>query len=656
MSYSVKQIADYKEKEMVIFPIRKGSKGGALDNPKGWQEPRDYDPQEFKDKNVCWVLKNFTDIDLDYPLALPIAKEILPTTEMIAGRLSNPSSHYFYRAGDIKSADYTFRGKKMMQIRNGNKYQLIEPSVHPDGEMYLWERNDEASVQEPKELEWVVGRVAGLTALKSLFPKEKGNRDESLLSLSGWFAKQLGGMRDDYMKKDIDTFLRLIASPYDENIDKAENTFLKLKLGERVKGRTNVKEDFGLTEDEMKKLESWFEMGKEEELFDPPQTFKASDLKVEMIQPRPMVFGRMLIKREVSALISHGGSGKSTYSISAGLCIANGSEKFGNNMIHESGSVWIYNREDNPQELQRRIFACAKTLKIDLSKMKHQLRYTSGKSKQIVFMEKSRDGNPRLRIDYDFAKQKIKEWNISVFIIDPLISCHKLSESDNNEMDVLMRKLQDLADETNCAILICHHTNKSNLSGSDDFDTRANASRGATAITNAVRLAFGLKTMSETEAKHTEIDESQRNLYVALRDIKSNYFLMILDAYWFKRHTEFINDVIEVGTLLETDLHLVAKARKEREKIRQTEKAKTLIPTIKSFMADNKISLHDVSKTFVASDILEGFKLEKTKHFLRKIYKKDGVSEGGWTIKYKHILGQKVKEWLVLSKTPKSPF
>jgi len=491
--------------------------------------------------------------------------------------------------------------------------------------------------------------------LKRLFPK-KGNRDEALLSLSGWFAKQLGGNRDDYMKGDINTFLRLIADPYKTNIDKAEATFLKLEADKVVKGRTNVMEDFGLTKDEMKQLEGWFEMDKEEELFDPPKTYKASSIQEEMIQPRPMVFGRMLIRKEVSALISHGGSGKSTYSISGGLSITAPLEKFGNNEVHESGNVWIYNREDNKQELQRRIFACAKTLKIDLSKMKHQLRYTSGKSKQIVFMEKSRDGNPRLRIDYDYAKQKIKEWKISVFIIDPLISCHKLSESDNNEMDVLMRKLQDLADETNCAILICHHTNKSNLSGSDDFDTRANASRGATAITNAVRLAFGLKTMSELEAKHCEVDESQRNLYVALRDIKSNYFLMVLDAYWFRRHTEFVKDVIEVGTLLPTNLHLIAKSKRERDLIKANEIAKRLIPTMKSFMSDDRISLHDCSKQLCANDILEGYKLEKTKHFLRKVFKKDGISENGWTIKYKHILGQKIKEWLVLSKTPKLPF
>ena len=86
----------------------------------------------------------------------------------------------------------------------------------------------------------------------------------------------------------------------------------------------------------------------------------------------------------MSALISHGGSGKSTYSISAGLCIANGSGKFGDNEIHESCNVWNYNREDSKKELQRRIFAISKTLKIDLTKMKNKFHYTSGKSKQIV--------------------------------------------------------------------------------------------------------------------------------------------------------------------------------------------------------------------------------------------------------------------------------
>ena len=101
---------------------------------------------------------------------------------------------------------------------------------------------------------------------------------------------------------------------------------------------------------------------------------------------------------------------------------------------------------------------------------------------------------------------------------------------------------------------------------------------------------------------------------------------------------------------------MIAKSKRERDLIKANEIAKRLIPTMKSFMSDDRISLHDCSKQLCANDILEGYKLEKTKHFLRKVFKKDGISENGWTIKYKHILGQKIKEWLVLSKTPKLPF
>ena len=124
MSYSIKQLSDYRKKKMQIFPIEKGSKGGSC-NPEGWQNLEIDDLEKFKDRNCCWVLKDFTDIDLDYPLAIPIAKEILPPTGMIAGRLSNPSSHYFYKAEGMKSEDFVFRGKKLLQIRNGDKYQLI---------------------------------------------------------------------------------------------------------------------------------------------------------------------------------------------------------------------------------------------------------------------------------------------------------------------------------------------------------------------------------------------------------------------------------------------------------------------------------------------------------------------------------------------------
>ena len=101
---------------------------------------------------------------------------------------------------------------------------------------------------------------------------------------------------------------------------------------------------------------------------------------------------------------------------------------------------------------------------------------------------------------------------------------------------------------------------------------------------------------------------------------------------------------------------MIAKSKRERDLIKANEIAKRLIPTIKSFMADDRMSLQDCRKQLCANDILEGFKLEKTKQFLRKVFKKDGIAENGWTLQYKHIMGSKIKEWLVLSKTKKSPY
>ena len=48
--------------------------------------------------------------------------------------------------------------------------------------------------------------------------------------------------------------------------------------------------------------------------------------------------------------------------------------------------------------------------------------------------------------------------------------------------------------------------------------------------------------------------------------------------------------------------------------------------------------------------------IQKVSREYKKVFKKDGISENGWTLQYKHIMGSKIKEWLVLSKTKKSPY
>ena len=83
--------------------------------------------------------------------------------------------------------------------------------------------------------------------------------------------------------------------------------------------------------------------------------------------------------------------------------------------------------------------------------------------------------------------------------------------------------------------------------------------------------------------------------------------------------------------------------------------AKSFINIIKSWMSEDRISLHDCSKHFVAKNVMEDAGLDKVKHTLRKYYKAP-VDEGGDRLTYQHELTGRIKEWLVLSKTPKSPF
>ncbi|MEZ5714386.1 MAG: AAA family ATPase [Paracoccaceae bacterium] len=64
------------------------------------------------------------------------------------------------------------------------------------------------------------------------------------------------------------------------------------------------------------------------------------------------------------------------------------------------------------------------------------------------------------------------ENEVDVPILDPFISTHGVPENDNNAMDLVIKQFAAIADATNCAIDLVHHTRK--LNGAEaDMDSHA---------------------------------------------------------------------------------------------------------------------------------------------------------------------------------------
>ena len=76
------------------------------------------------------------------------------------------------------------------------------------------------------------------------------------------------------------------------------------------------------------------------------------------IPPRRWLFGRWLLRGEVTAIIAPGGIGKSTLISGIALSLASGREFLGKTIWEGPLRVWVWNLEDDSDEIDRSLTAC----------------------------------------------------------------------------------------------------------------------------------------------------------------------------------------------------------------------------------------------------------------------------------------------------------
>lgn len=106
-------------------------------------------------------------------------------------------------------------------------------------------------------------------------------------------------------------------------------------------------------------------------------------------------------------------------------------------------------------------------------------------------------------------------------ILDPLRQFHQCEENDSAAMTTLAQHMQSLASSAGPAVVGAHHTNRA--SGTMGMGDTAGASRGSSALTDAVRWQLNLSAPTKEGAKHHGIDEVERKHYVLVDLPKANY-------------------------------------------------------------------------------------------------------------------------------------
>lgn len=179
----------YAEMGLAVIPCN-----GKKPTLKGWPDQRlrteDLARHFGGGKNVGLLLGEpsggLACVDLDVPEARAIKDCFLPKT-LTGGREGAPDSHLYYSAPGAKTRKWQGPDSKvLLELRSDGCFMLVEPSVHPSGECYVWDRE---GVLEPlrfssEELARRCSELATATVLARRLP-EKGRHDFAL-ALAGY--------------------------------------------------------------------------------------------------------------------------------------------------------------------------------------------------------------------------------------------------------------------------------------------------------------------------------------------------------------------------------------------------------------------------------------------------------------------------------------
>jgi hypothetical protein len=249
-----------------------------------------------------------------------------------------------------------------------------------------------------------------------------------------------------------------------------------------------------------------------------------------MIPRREFLYGKFYARQFVCTLIAAGGIGKTSLALVESIAMATGRTLLGV-PVPKRLRVWYWNGEDPPAETERRIAAILLHFRIPPAEIEGWLFTDSGRETPICIAQTHKDGviygpDPKALSEEITAKQ------IDVFIADPFVKTHGVSENINGAIDLVARKYADIADEANCAIGLAHHVRKAG--GNGRLEATIDDARGAGSLVDAARSNRVLNVMTQDEATAAQVKPEQRKSYFRADDGKANMAPPAEAATWFK--------------------------------------------------------------------------------------------------------------------------
>jgi hypothetical protein len=244
----------------------------------------------------------------------------------------------------------------------------------------------------------------------------------------------------------------------------------------------------------------------------------------ENIPAREFLYGRRLIRKYATATIAPGGVGKTALEVAEVLSMVSGRPLLG--VQTPQLRVWLWSLEDPREEMTRRIQATAKHFGVMEAEIGDRLYLDSGREHPLVIAEAMRNGFVICRPVVDAIIAQLKERAIDVLIIDPFVSCHRVTENDNNAIDAVTKAWARVADAANCAVELVHHVRKG------EQEITVESARGGGSFGDACRMVRVINRMTEQQGKDAGVDNHR--LYFRTYLDKNNLAPPADKSDWYK--------------------------------------------------------------------------------------------------------------------------
>lgn len=219
------------------------------------------------------------------------------------------------------------------------------------------------------------------------------------------------------------------------------------------------------------------------------------------IPRRRWLYGFHYIRQFVSTTVAPGGVGKSSLSIIEALAMATNRPLLGVTP-NEHSRVWLWNGEDPRDEIDRRVAAACIRYGIKPEEVGGRLFIDSGRDTEIIIATEMREGARVAVPEVDQMIATIRANGIDAVIIDPFVSSHRVSENNNNAIDLVVKAWARIADACNCSVELVHHARKTG-----GAEVTVEDGRGAVALLAGARSARVLNGMTKEEGERAGIEK-----------------------------------------------------------------------------------------------------------------------------------------------------